>query len=152
MPKRRKRTNKNIPAKGRLRDIADKLWSLAVRDDWAGRCAVCGGEPVEAHHLIPRQYEKTRYDLDNGVALCARHHKLDKDSPHQNAAAWLDWLRVNLPTQYATTTANPRPTFSGIVNWVYLADIIQSLKEYVDEDEFIRVVGVRFSKWLEEQS
>ena len=50
MGKRRKRTNSKTPAKGRLRDCADQLWSLAVRDDWNNRCAVCGFGKCEAHH------------------------------------------------------------------------------------------------------
>ena len=88
--RRRKRTSKNVPAKGRLKEIAAQLWSLAVRADWANKCAVCGYGKTEAHHLIPRQHEATRYNIRNGIALCASHHQFDKDvSPHQNAAGWL---------------------------------------------------------------
>ena len=33
MAKRRQRVSKAVPAKGRLRDMCDRLWALAVKDD-----------------------------------------------------------------------------------------------------------------------
>jgi hypothetical protein len=81
MAKKKAQTPSNVPSKKRMRDIADRLWSRAVRDDWAWRCAVCGNQPCEAHHLVPRQHQGTRYDLTNGVALCAHCHQFSKDLP-----------------------------------------------------------------------
>lgn len=152
MAKRRKRTNKNIPAKGRLRDMADQLWSLAVRNDWNHLCAVCGSGKVEAHHLVPRQHEATRYDLRNGIALCASHHQFDPDvSPHQNAAGWLDWLRFYHPRIAYWYGLNLRPEFTGIKNAAHYCEVIQSLREYVEPEDFERIVGIRFNRWLQEQ-
>ena len=153
--KRRKRTNKNIPAKGRLRDMADKLWSVAVRVDWNDQCAVCGKRKCEAHHLIPRQWEATRYDLRNGIALCARHHQFDPDiSPHQNAAGWMGWLEQHHPSLgdwYVITTADGKHRqFDGTKTALYYCDVIRSLREYTDDDYF-RICGMRFSAWLEEE-
>jgi len=155
--KRRKRTNKNVPAKGRLREICDSLWSLAVRADWAHKCAACGKGKVDAHHLIPRQHEAYRYDLRNGIALCGPHHQFDADiSPHQNAAGWLHWLnqhRFKLWYWYIDLVeSGDHKSFTGTKNAAYYIGQIRRLKEYVDEDEFTRVVGVRFSAWLEENS
>lgn len=151
MAKRRKRTNKDVPAKGRLRDIADQLWSLAVRNDWAHKCAVCKSGKCEAHHIVPRQHEQTRYDLQNGIALCAKHHQFDKDiSPHQNAAGWLDWLEANYQARYEWYIANPRPFFNGVKNVEHYCNVIQQLREYVEPEDFERIVGVKFSRWLQE--
>ena len=147
----RKRTNANVPAKGRLRDMADSLWSLAVRADWANRCVVCGSNKVEAHHLTPRQFEATRYDLSNGVSLCARCHKHDpKVSPHLNAAGWCAWLNHHHPVRMAWYLDNRRPAWNGTKNAAYYIEVIRRLKQYVEPEDFTRIVGVKFEAWLEE--
>ena len=153
--KPRKRVSKAIPAKGRLRDMADQLWSIAVRSDWSGTCAVCNVRKCEAHHLIPRQYEATRRDLQNGIALCAKHHKFDPlQAPHQNAAGWLIWLESHYPVTYrwyynAMETGNYR-SFRGTTNPNYYCDEIRRLRPYVCGGDYFRVVGVKFAQWLEE--
>lgn len=154
---RRKRTNPNVPAKGRLRDIADQLWSLVVRDDWDFSCAVCGHGKTDAHHVIPRQHEATRYSLRNGIALCARHHQFDPYiSPHQNAAGWLLWLfehESELHNWYTETNANnAHKSFTGTANAAYYCDVIRELKEHVPDKDYERIVGVRFAKWLEAEA
>ena len=153
MQKRRKRTNSNIPAKGRLRDIADRLWSHAVRNDWAWECAVCRSGKVEAHHIIPRQQEATRYDLRNGIALCTTHHKFDSQlAPHQNSVGWCKWLQENYPCTYVWVFKQlvGGNRFSGTKNAAYLCDVIRGLRQYVEPEDFERIVGVRFSQWLAE--
>lgn len=157
MAKRRKKTNKNVPAKGRLRDMADQLYSIAVRSDWLNRCAVCGIAKCEAHHLIPRQHEQTRYDLRNGIALCATHHQFDPSiSPHQNAAGWLLWLRDNhssFHTWYlAMIESDEYRRFDGTKNPQHYIDVILRLREHVEGEDFKRIVGVKFSAWLDEQT
>lgn len=152
MAKRRQRTNSRVPAKGRMRDMADKLWSLAVRADWNNRCAVCGVRKVEAHHLVPRRHEATRYDLANGIALCASHHQFDQDiSPHQNAAGWLAWLLDHHPRVHEWYWNNRCPTFSGQKNVAYYCHTIVRLQQYVDASEFDRIVGVKFGSYLHEE-
>lgn len=152
--KRRKRTNSNMPAKGRLREMADALWSLAVRNDWNHKCAVCGSPRVEAHHIIPRQWYATRYELRNGIALCASHHQFDADiSPHQNAAGWCQWLgyhHTDLHDWYTFTVMDGKhKQFEGTKNAQYYCDVIRSLREYVEEDDYVRIIGVRFNEYLD---
>jgi len=157
--KRRKRTNSEVPAKGRLRDIADRLWSLAVRADWNHQCAVCGkrGGRLDAHHLIPRQHQRTRYELRNGICLCVHHHQFDPHlSPHQNAAGWINWLKRHheqLYGWYGNVTATGEyqwpPVEYPTINADYYCDQIWCLREYVEEWE--SVVGVRFAAYLDGQ-
>jgi len=148
MKKRRKRTNADLPAKGRMRDLADQLWSRAVRDAWNNSCAVCGYGKVEAHHLIPRQHEATRYELANGIALCSRHHQFDAEiSPHQNAAGWLRWLESHHPNLHGWYTADPRPLFHGQKTPAYYVEVIQKLREEVDDSE--KILGKKFSEYLD---
>ena len=151
--KRRKKTNANTPAKGRLRDMADQLWSIAVRSDWLWKCAVCGHGTCEAHHLIPRQHPVTRHDLRNGIALCSSHHQFcPKISPHQNAAGWMQWLQSEYPLRHEWLVAmianGDHLKFTGTTNAVYYSSIILDLRAHVEDDDFRRIVGVKFSERL----
>ena len=106
--------------------------------------------------MIPRQHEATRYELRNGIALCSQHHKFDADmSPHQNAAGWILWLYENqrkLHDWYIETDEfKCLHPFDGIKNATYYIDVILRLKEYVDESDYTRIVGVNFAKWLKEE-
>ena len=149
--KQRKRTSKDVPAKGRLRDMADQLWSLAVRCDWNWKCAVCGYQQCEAHHVIPRQHEATRYELRNGIALCARHHQFDPVmSPHQHAIGWIKWLSAQYPNVLEWSEGHIWDKFDGTTNADYYCQEIRILKSYVSCEDYVRVVGVKFAKWLEE--
>jgi hypothetical protein len=147
--KRRKRTEKQI-----LQEKADRLWSVAVRDDWNNQCAACGRSTCEAHHLIPRQHQTTRYDLRNGIALCAHCHQFNRDrSPHQNAAGFMAWIETEWPGAfewYTDTMENGVPRFEGIVNEAYYHDEIRRLKEYVPEAQYRTIIGARRAAWLEE--
>lgn len=153
MRKRRKRTNKDVPAKGRILDMCDRLWSLAVKADWANRCAVCRrGGVLDSHHLLPRQYTTTRHVLRNGIALCKTHHRLCPDvSPHQNPAGWTRWLTQchRSLAEWVDENLESCKVFDGITTAWYYIDVLESLREYVDPDDFIRIVGVRFSTHLE---
>lgn len=149
----RKKTRVGLPAKGRLRDMADDLWSLAVRSDWNHQCAVCGKSKCEAHHLIPRENEATRYDLSNGIALCATHHKFcPKLAPHKNLEAFRQWLDNHHPLRMdwlRATVANGRHlAFAGTKNHGHYIAIILRLQQYVEPDDFTRIVGVRLENLL----
>ena len=153
----RKRTSKDVPAKGRLKDLADKLWAIAVKADWAGRCAVCGRRhgKIEAHHIIPRQHELFHYELLNGIALCSHCHRLDADSAHGNAAWWKLWLRDNYPAlhewYFDTIETQTYKQFKGTTNPAYYIAHIRRLRQYVEPEDFERTVGVRFAAYLESE-
>ena len=155
MPK--KKPNKPPVKKKQLRARADTLWSLAVRHDWANKCAVCGRRAKDAHHLISRRYEATRYELRNGLALCAACHTFDgnpagKGSPsaHGNSRAFAKWLDRTHPAIAEWVDENTGAKFNGTVNEWYLCDVIRRLKEYVPEKDYERIVKVTLIRWLEE--
>ena len=150
-PRSRKRVSQSCPAKGRLRDMSDRLWSLAVRADWAHKCAVCGARDCEAHHLVPRQHEATRYELRNGIALCCHCHQFDADlSPHQNGAGWIKWLEWHHLAVAEWLFDNCRLKFDGTKNAAHYIEVIRSLRQYVEPDDFDRIVGIKFGRHLEE--
>ena len=153
MAKRRKRTNKDVPAKGRLRDMADRLWATAIKIDWANKCAVCGHRgTIHAHHLIPRHNTATRYEPENGLALCPSCHLFNPHtSPHQNALGWLDWLRDHYVARYKWWIDHQHDQFEGTKTADYYLGVIQSLKDLVEPEQFMEIVGPKLANWLEEQ-
>ena len=158
MAKRRKRTNKNVPAKGRLRDLADKLWSLAVREDWANKCAICGKRSyLNAHHLIYRHNEAVKYLLENGICMCGYCHTMcPKYSPHLNGFAFTAWLKKHHHERAlwceSTVEFGDHMRFDGTTNPAYYIEQIRRLSKYVSDEQFVKVVGVQFAEWLEENS
>ncbi len=154
----RKRTNSKVPAKGRLRDIADELFSKAVYADWGNQCAMCGRRSgLNAHHLVPRTHIVTRYDLQNGCCLCKHCHQFDAHrSPHLNAAGFILWLKEHHPLMAKwymnVTESGTYKRFDGTTNAVYYCEVIRGLKQYVEEDEYTRIVGQRFAAWLDSQA
>jgi hypothetical protein len=135
-----------------MREMCDTLWAKAIDADWDYRCAVCGSQNIQAHHLTPRQFEATRYELINGVALCYHHHQSDKNlSPHKNAAGWMAWLNHHHPMRAEWYIENRRPQWYGTKNPDYFCNTIRRLKQYVDPIDYVIIVGQQFSEWLDEQ-
>jgi len=81
---------------------ADAAWGAYIHARY-NRCAVgagCSGH-LEAHHLISRSVRATRHDPENGILLCALHHKWSPYlSPHGAPLQFAEWLRVNLPEKW----------------------------------------------------
>jgi hypothetical protein len=77
----------------------DRAWAKLIKDKFNNKCIICGSsEKLNAHHLIPREIKKFKYDLDNGVALCPKHHRFSFElSAHQNPIAFIMWLEKNHP-------------------------------------------------------
>ena len=151
----RKRTSKDVPAKGRLKKFADDLWAKAVKNEWAWKCAGCGRRhgKLDAHHLVPRQYKRFTYDLRNGIALCPHCHRFDPDSAHEYGAAWKLWLKWHYPALHKwyaeTTETQAYKDFGGIIDAAYYIGHILRLREYVEPDDYERIVGVKFASYLE---
>ena len=83
----------------------DIAWARNVkeRDNWT--CQICKKnlkkEPrnCNAHHIIPRQFKKMRWDINNGITLCVNHHRRGVYSPHQNAIWFFGWMNENKSQQ-----------------------------------------------------
>jgi hypothetical protein len=76
------------------RNKADYLWRKLVARTWDGKCAYCGTtEITQAHHLIPREMYSHRHIIENGILLCARHHKYSFEvSAHRGSIVFYRWL------------------------------------------------------------
>ena len=52
---------------------ADRLFSLLIRQ--AGKCLACGSTyHLQCAHIISRTYKAVRYNPDNAICLCQKHH------------------------------------------------------------------------------
>lgn len=82
-------------------DIELIRWAKRVKDRDSNKCVICGSERrPNAHHLIPKELKETRYNIDNGITLCPKHHRFSRRiSAHQNPIAFVMWLELNRHTQ-----------------------------------------------------
>jgi hypothetical protein len=79
----------------------DEKWAFAVKDRDSWRCVICGSEiRPNAHHLIVRENHETKWDIDNGLTLCPKHHFFCRQvSAHNNPLGLWIWLEKNRPQQ-----------------------------------------------------
>jgi len=86
------------PKKKTVKNRLDKKWSLKVRE--VGECAINNkdcSQQLHPHHIIGRRNTDTRWDLKNGICLCAIHHTLGKQSAHEDPLWFKEWLDENEP-------------------------------------------------------
>jgi hypothetical protein len=71
----------------------DRLWSEVVRQRAGYCCERCGATSAEsqlhAHHVYGRSNHRLRFEILNGVALCARCHRWTHDNP----LSYATWFR-----------------------------------------------------------
>lgn len=85
-----------------------KNWSKAVRERDGNKCAVCGSsEHIQAHHIVQRKFNKElRFDIENGISLCPKHHSFGGWSAHMGGFWFNVWLEENRPNQFVYLKAN----------------------------------------------
>lgn len=81
----------------KLETKCDQLWGELVKRAWGNKCAICGKtDNLNSHHIITRSEKNTRWDVQNGICLCALHHTLSaKLSAHKTPQKFWDWLGDN---------------------------------------------------------
>lgn len=100
---------KENPSSSYWMNKADKIWSIFIKK--RDRVCVIGCSPIgyidpcfgplESAHLIGRSVKKFRHDLNNGLALCSKHHNHSKViSYHSAMAAFIEWVMEFRPEQY----------------------------------------------------
>jgi len=60
----------------------------------------------------------------------------------------MNWLEWNHPEVYLRYVNDPRPDFTGTTNVAYFLELIRGFKQYFDEEQFIKIVGIRLSSYL----
>lgn len=79
--------------------ILDRLWSKAVKVIRGGKCEYCGATSnntqIDAHHIYGRRNYGVRFEVDNGVVLCANHHEFSTEfSAHQTPLEFTEWIKT----------------------------------------------------------
>lgn len=80
----------------------DKEWSKAIKERDGYKCVICGSTlKLNSHHLIARENHICKFDINNGITLCTKHHFFcRKISAHNNPIGFFIWLELNRPEQY----------------------------------------------------
>ena len=141
-----------LPKKSRLRDIADSIWSKAVKNDWANKCAVCNRkDSLESHHLIRKSSVNShRYTLRNGICLCSTHHMFDhKCSPHAGDIGFSAWLVQHHPAIITWCEEHKSDKTTESVNQHWYIEKMLELREYVEPEYWTKICGVRLATHLE---
>ena len=63
---------------------------------------MCGkySKSIEAHHIVGRTNRVLRWDLRNGISLCAGCHKLNRYSAHEDPLGFAKWYKQRYPDDY----------------------------------------------------
>ncbi len=82
----------------------DNLWKQAVLKRAGGKCEKCGKDKyVQAHHIHPRTYWSLRFDIENGIALCRKHHIY---WAHKDAIDFYNWIKDKRNLKYLEMSKN----------------------------------------------
>ena len=84
----------------------DAAWAKLVKLRAGNKCEYCGttSKQLHAHHIFSRQNKSTRWDVSNGIALCASHHVLSSSfSAHKTPMEFTEWLIQQKGEKFVTT-------------------------------------------------
>jgi hypothetical protein len=72
----------------------DGLWRKAVKKLAGDKCEYCGSTRyLNSHHIFGRRNFAVRWEVNNGVSLCAKHHEFNNEfSAHQTPTRFKDWI------------------------------------------------------------
>lgn len=84
-----------------------EAWKLKVKERDNYTCQICkkylkdNPHNCHAHHILDKKnYSQFKLDVNNGITLCYRDHKVGKLSPHLNALFFSDFLKLNFRDRY----------------------------------------------------
>lgn len=81
----------------------DTLWSEIIKLRAGNKCEYCGKTTyLNSHHIFSRSNMSVRWDLENGVCLCAGHHMLSNFSAHKSPLEFAEWLRETRGEEWYT--------------------------------------------------
>lgn len=94
-PKCKGIVNRKKHKKNSLNKLLDTLWSKAVKILAKERCEHCWStQYLNSHHVFGRRNFPVRWNVNNGVCLCAKCHQFSsKFSAHQTPTLFTDWIK-----------------------------------------------------------
>lgn len=117
----------------------DLAWSELVKLKAGWCCEYCGKTRyVQSHHIFSRSKKSVRWDVQNGVALCAGHHTLSSTfSAHKTPLEFTDWIyshrghdRINL----LRIRANMVSKLHDFEKKILLTDLREQIKTLKKDD------------------
>ncbi len=81
----------------------DDAWSKLVKLNAGLQCEYCGTQvkQLHSHHIYTRSKKSTRWDVNNGLSLCAGHHVLSSTfSAHKTPVEFTEWLYKYKGTEF----------------------------------------------------
>ena len=72
----------------------DFAWAKLVKLRAGMKCEYCGTttKQLHSHHIYTRSKKSTRWDVQNGICLCAGHHVLSSAfSAHKTPIEFTEW-------------------------------------------------------------
>lgn len=103
----------------------DTAWSRAVKERAGNKCEVCGKrESLNSHHYVSRSNRRLRWEVANGICVCAGCHLFKKDSFHKNPIFGHFWMEDKRWEDFQWLTCHQ----NEIAKWT-LADMEEKLKE-----------------------
>lgn len=103
--------------------IADKLFSELIHK--RGKCEYCGATTsLQTAHIVPRTNKNLRWNTDNAVLLCYRHHI---HWAHKNPLEFVDWVKTYMPIQYLFLMREKNKTNNSVSQTIEFT--IKELKE-----------------------
>ncbi len=90
----KKKSKKLTSERKKSKAVLDKEWALKVKERDGFRCVYCNdNKSLNSHHIFSRNNLSTRFDLDNGITLCAKHHIFSNEfSAHKTPTEFTYWL------------------------------------------------------------
>jgi len=108
--------------KKKLAKKADALWKKASLLKWGDKCVICGSPANAYHHFIPKSRSLVlRYDVENAVPLCLKHHyAVHFSSNPVEIADIVDMIRKKRGKKWCKYIEKKRKILSGggrTINW-----------------------------------
>ena len=114
----------------------DDAWSLLVKLRVGRKCEYCGTttKQIHSHHIYSRSKKSTRWDVLNGISLCAGHHVLSSTfSAHKTPLEFVKWLENYKGTDYIdrlTIKANITSKLFTFEKSLLLDELLKEIKSY----------------------
>jgi len=90
----KKKSKKETSVRRKTKTNLDKDWAVKVKERDGFRCVYCNdNKSLNSHHIFSRNNLSTRFDVDNGITLCAKHHIFSNEfSAHKTPVEFTYWL------------------------------------------------------------
>ena len=113
------------------------MWAIAVQVRAGHQCEKCGSTfGLCSHHIFSRRNKSTRWDLDNGICLCSKHHTGDNYSAHRSRKFTTVWIKNHIGEDkyYALERKS-----NQVKKWTKQEqkELVKKLKEFVKKSEII---------------